>query len=131
MRWSGPYSGRHRLPVGVVGSESDSSPLSRRLAGSAMTLAGRRVLITAMSAVGTAIVARLVGVADFGQLSSALAASFLAAAASDFGFSLVLSRDLATDVAARGRLLRAGVHVQVAWSLVPTAAWPSWPSRVA
>ena len=72
-----------------------------------MVLAGRRVIVQAMSVIGTAIIARALGVESFGQLSSALAAYWLAASASDFGFSLVLGRDLAAHPDGRGRLLRA------------------------
>jgi O-antigen/teichoic acid export membrane protein len=99
-----------------------NAPLAERIAASALTLAARRVLVTGMSAVGTAVVARLLGVGSFGELSSALAAFWLAAALSDFGFGLVLGRDLAFDPPARGRLLRAALHVQVAWSLLPALA---------
>jgi O-antigen/teichoic acid export membrane protein len=87
-----------------------------------MILAGRRVLTTAMSVIGTVIIARALGVASFGQLSSALAAYWLAASVSDFGFSLVLGRDLAAHPDGRGRMLRASFQVGVLWSLVPAAA---------
>jgi len=87
-----------------------------------MVLAGRRVIVQAMSMIGTAIIARALGVDSFGQLSSALAAYWLAASASDFGFSLVLGRDLAAHPDGRGRLLRASYRVGVLWSLAPAAA---------
>jgi O-antigen/teichoic acid export membrane protein len=87
-----------------------------------MVLAGRRVIVQAMSIIGTAIIARALGVESFGQLSSALAAYWLAASASDFGFSLVLGRDLALHPDGRGRLLRASFQVGVLWSLIPAAA---------
>jgi O-antigen/teichoic acid export membrane protein len=94
-------------------------PLAQTVARSAMTLFGRRVLISAMTVTGTAVIARSLGAASFGQLSAALAAYWLAAGASDFGFSLVLGRDLAAEPERRGRLLRASIQVQGAWSLVP------------
>jgi O-antigen/teichoic acid export membrane protein len=98
------------------------SLLSKQLAGSTMVLAGRRALVQGMSVVGTAIIARALGVESFGQLSSALAAYWLAAAATDFGFSLVLGRDLAAHPDGRGRLLRASFQVGVLWSVAPVAA---------
>lgn len=95
-------------------------PLAAAVGRSAMLLAGRRVFIMVLLAVGTALVARFLGPAEFGQLSAALAVFALASAATDFGFSLVLGRELATDEAQRGRLLRAGVRAQTAWSLLIT-----------
>jgi O-antigen/teichoic acid export membrane protein len=89
--------------------------LPRRVAGSALTLAGRSALISVLGAGTTAIVARLLGVGSFGELSSALAAYALALAATDFGFSLVLGRELAVDPAGRGRLWRANCQVQGMW----------------
>ncbi len=98
------------------------SMLSKQVAGSTMVLAGRRVLTTAMGVIGTAIIARMLGVVSFGQLSAALAAYWLAASVSDFGFSLVLGRDLAAHPEGRGRMLRASFQVGVLWSLVPAGA---------
>lgn len=90
--------------------------LSAAVARSVILLAGRRVLIMAMTAVGTALVARFLGPSDFGQLASALAALTLANAAADFGFSLVLGRELSAAESDRGALLRAAVQAQTAWS---------------
>ena len=87
-----------------------------------MVLAGRRVLTMAMNVIGTAVIARVLGVDSFGQLSSALAAYWLAASVGDFGFSLVLGRDLAADPDGRGRMLRASFQVGLLWSLVPAGA---------
>ena len=85
-------------------SQARDRGVAQQIAGSAVTLLGRRVLVTVMTAVGTAVVARALGAASFGQLSSAFAACWLAAAASDFGISLVLGRDLAAEPERRGRL---------------------------
>lgn len=101
---------------------TDGESVAVRVAGSALTLTARRFLFTALSAAVTAVVARLLGVGEFGQLSSALAAYWLAAAASDFGFSLALGRELAARPEEQGRLLRAGVRLQVAVSVLPTLA---------
>ena len=90
--------------------------LAGRVAGSALTLAGRRGVVMVLTTISTAVVARALGVAEFGVLSSALAMYTLALAATDFGFSLVLGRDLAVDVADRSRLLRTAYQVQLAWA---------------
>ena len=95
---------------------SPQGSLAGRVAGSALTLAGRRAVVMVLTATSTAVVARALGVAEFGLLSSALAMYMLALAATDFGFSLVLGRDLAVDAANRGRLLRTAYQVQLAWA---------------
>lgn len=96
-------------------------PLARRLAGSASVLVGRRIVLTVLGATATAVVARAVDTRSFGQLSSALAAMFIAAAVSDFGFSLVLGRRLASEPGREGSLLRATLQVQLAWTVLPAA----------
>jgi O-antigen/teichoic acid export membrane protein len=96
------------------------STLSRKVAGSASILVGRRVAVMAMSAAGTAVVARLLDVASFGFLAAGLAAFWLASSLVDFGFGLLLGRDLAAHPDGRGRLLRAVLQVQVLWALVVT-----------
>ena len=97
-------------------SPSPHGALAGRVAGSALTLAGRRAVVMVLTAISTAVVARALGVAEFGVLSSALAMYTLALAASDFGFSLVLGRDLAVDVVDRSRLLRTAYQVQLGWA---------------
>jgi O-antigen/teichoic acid export membrane protein len=95
--------------------------LTDRIARSALGLAGRRVAITLLSGLSTAVVARLLGPAEYGQLASALATWTLVLAGSDFGFTVALGRDLAVDPPRRGRILRAAFQLQSAWSL-PLAA---------
>lgn len=102
----------------MAGELSTASPLAARIAGSAMGLAGRRVVITLLSGLSTAVVARLLGPAGYGQFASAIATWTLVLAASDFGFTLALGRDLATHPPARGRLLRASFELQSLWSVV-------------
>ena len=75
----------------------------------------RRLLITALSAFATAVIARQYGAERFGGYASALAAYGLFSAAGDLGFTLLLGRELARDVAGRGRLMRATAQVQLAW----------------
>lgn len=48
----------------------------------------------ALGAVGAAAITRLLGPADYGQYAAAIATWSLLAAATDFGFSMMLSRDL-------------------------------------
>jgi O-antigen/teichoic acid export membrane protein len=91
--------------------------LARRIAGSASILVARRALVQLMTAVSTAVLARVLSGAEFGVLASAMALFYLALAASDFGFGFVLARDLAVS-ADRGGLLRAALRVQLAWSSV-------------
>jgi O-antigen/teichoic acid export membrane protein len=72
----------------------DSSEVARLAGNSAALLFLRRVLLQGASAISTAFVARQVGVADFGQLASALGLLGLFQALVDFGFSLVVAREL-------------------------------------
>ena len=70
-----------------------------------------------MTAVSTAVIARVLSGEHFGLLASALAVFYLALAASDFGFGFVLARDLAVSKD-KGGLLRTAIRVQLAWSVV-------------
>jgi O-antigen/teichoic acid export membrane protein len=92
--------------------------LTAQIADSALGLASRRVAITLLSGLSTAAVARLLGPAEYGQLASAIATWTLVLAASDFGFTLALGRDLAIDASRRGRVVRAAFQLQTAWSIV-------------
>ena len=77
-------------------------------------------MVQLMTAVSTAVVARVLTGEQFGLLASALALFYLALAASDFGFGFVLARDLAVSDD-RGALLRTAIRVQFAWSVVLAA----------
>jgi O-antigen/teichoic acid export membrane protein len=99
-------------------SVGGQAQLTDRVARSALGLAGRRVAITLLSGLSTAVVARLLGPAEYGQLASAIATWTLVLAASDFGFTLALGRDLAVDPPRRGRILRAAFQLQSLWSVV-------------
>jgi O-antigen/teichoic acid export membrane protein len=83
-----------------------------------LILGGRRLIVTALSIVATAIVARHLGPGEFGGLAAGTAVFGLALAASDLGFTLVLGREMAVDEPGRGRLLRAVLQVQTAWSVL-------------
>jgi O-antigen/teichoic acid export membrane protein len=90
--------------------------VAARIADSAIDLVGRRIALTAMTSVTTAVVARKLGVSEFGVLASALGAYYLALALVDLGFSLVLGRDLARHPETRGQLFRTALRVQGAWA---------------
>ncbi len=92
--------------------------LAKKIARVALAAGGRNLIITALSALSTAVVARQLGAGPFGAYVSALATAQLAISFGDLGFSLVLGRDLAPDVAGRGLLLRTVVEVQFAWTLL-------------
>jgi O-antigen/teichoic acid export membrane protein len=77
-----------------------------------MLLLLRRVLIIGISALSTAIVARRIGAGSFGVLASAQGLVFLLQGIADFGFSLVLARELAS-VPDKGKSL-VGASVVVA-----------------
>ena len=100
-------------------TETDEAPLLRRVAGSALNLVGRRAGILLISALSTAVVARGLGPTGYGQLASALAVWAIVLSASDIGFSLVLTRDLAVE-ARQGSLLRAAYQTQGVWAVVLT-----------
>lgn len=92
--------------------------LAKRVARVALAAGGRNLVITGLSALATALVARQLGAGSFGAYVSALATAQLAISFGDLGFSLVLGRELAPDVKGRGLLLRTVVEVQFAWTLL-------------
>jgi O-antigen/teichoic acid export membrane protein len=98
----------------IVGSEL----VGRRLAGSAARLAGRQAMITLLSGVGTVAITRLLGPSAYGAYASVIATWALLSAAADFGFSLMLSRDLATHPHLHRPMLRSAYEVGTAWSLL-------------
>lgn len=80
----------------------------------------RRVLVMILTAVTTAVVARKLGGVEFGVYGSAFGLSQLLIALSDFGFSLVLGRDLASDQARAPRLLWTVLWLQTFWCVALT-----------
>jgi len=111
-------------PALAPGSPAPPPPepprVSERIAGSAANFAGRRVALLVISALGTTLVTRLLGPNEYGQYASAIATWTLLSAAADFGFSLVLARDLAPDEAERSAILRAAYDVGGLWSVALT-----------
>ena len=106
------------LVGGAAAGEDHDPDLMSRVAGSTVSLAGRRVVLTALSGVSVAFVARLLGPTEYGQLAAAIATFTLLLALSDFGFTLTLSRDLAKHPENREAILRAAFQVQSVWALV-------------
>jgi O-antigen/teichoic acid export membrane protein len=115
-----PEAGAHAMTAPEPRDPSAERELMRRVAGSTVSLAGRRVAVTALSGLSIAFVARALGPSQYGQLGAAVATFNLLLALSDFGFSLTLSRELARDDRARLALLRAAFHVQSAWAVLLT-----------
>lgn len=90
--------------------------VAQRVTSAALLLIGRRVLVTGLSVVATSVAARMLGVDEFGQLSSALATFYLLLAVSDFGFGLVLARRLSQPGNDPGSVSRAGTQLQLGWA---------------
>lgn len=96
---------------------AEDRSLSAKVAGSAASLFVRRIVVTAVSAVATAVLARQLGVADFGAYSSGLATYYLLCSVQDFGFGYTLARRLGQGRADDGELTRSMIRLQVWWSL--------------
>ena len=85
--------------------------LARVIGGSAAILVVRRIAITLAGALTTAVIARRLGTVHFGELASAQGLLFLFQTIVDFGFSLVVARELARS-AKGGVLLGAAMFVE-------------------
>jgi O-antigen/teichoic acid export membrane protein len=92
----------------------------KQIASSAGILFVRRTVVSVLSAISTAVIARTLGSAMFGSFSAALAVYYLFMSAGDLGFSLVLGRELAVAPADRGAFTRAATHVMTAWAVILT-----------
>src|SRR5436309_2887969 len=62
--------------------------------------------------------ARVLGSTGYGVYGSAVATSALLGAMADFGFGMMLSRDMAEDSARHRPLLRSAYEVASGWSLI-------------
>ena len=92
------------------------------MAGSAVMLTVRRLALTSVSAIASAVIARLLGPAGYGPFVSALTIFAFALGFVDFGFSLYLAREMARAPARRAELLSATLQVQTLWALAATAS---------
>jgi O-antigen/teichoic acid export membrane protein len=101
---------------------------TQRIARAATIVLGRRIQLTVLAGVSTAVIARVLSPANYGSLQNSLAIWTLVVAFSDFGFTLALSRDLAIHHQDRPALLRTAFRVQGLWSLLLAAvcAGRSW-----
>jgi O-antigen/teichoic acid export membrane protein len=97
-----------------------SPALSRKIGGSAANFAIRRIALIGISAVGTLLVTRFIGPTRYGDYASAIATWTIVTAAADFGFSLVLARDLGANELDRPQLLRASYEVGLVWAAALT-----------
>ena len=96
--------------------------LADRMAQSALLLTVRRVLITVVSGLSAALIARFLGPARYGPFASAMTICTFALATVDFGFGIYLAREMARRPAARPLLLSATLQVQIAWASLTTIA---------
>jgi O-antigen/teichoic acid export membrane protein len=104
-------------------TESDrieDSTVASRAASSAFLLLTRRVLVVIVSAVSTALVARHIGSGGFGIFASSQTFALLLAGIADFGFSIVLSRELASSMTGRQGILGAAVWTATTSSVLAT-----------
>lgn len=102
--------------VDETGEGRTVAGVAQRVTSAAALLVGRRVLVTGLSVLATSVTARMLGVDEFGQLSSALATFYLLLAVSDFGFGLVLARRLSQPGSDPGSVSRAGTQLQLVWA---------------
>jgi O-antigen/teichoic acid export membrane protein len=106
------------IPDPQPAAAHDEPALMRRIAGSTVSLSGRRFAITALSGLSVAFVARALGPANYGELASAIATFNLLLGLSDFGFSLTISRELATREHEGRALMQAAFELQSIWALL-------------
>jgi O-antigen/teichoic acid export membrane protein len=86
------------------------------LARSVFHLLGRFGAITFLSGLGTIAIIRLLGSTGYGQYAAAVATWAVLGATADFGFSLMLSRDLPHLEGSHRPILRSAYEVATAWS---------------
>ncbi len=84
----------------------------------AVDLVGRLGLVTALGAIATIAITRLLGPTGYGTYASAIATAGVLGAAADLGLSVMLSRDAAGSPAAHRPMLRAAYEIAVAWAAV-------------
>jgi len=112
-----PYGGGLATRGACVGpTDSSGQTLIRKVGGSALNLAARFGLITLISAITTIAITRLLLPTGYGIYGSAVATSAVLGAVSDFGFSTMLSRDMADQPVQHRSLLRAAYEVALSWS---------------
>jgi O-antigen/teichoic acid export membrane protein len=99
---------------------TEGSSIAARAASSAFLLLTRRVIVVIVSAVSTALIARHIGTGGFGIYASSQTFGALLAGIADFGFSIILSRELASSVKGREGVLGASIWTATVTSVVAT-----------
>jgi O-antigen/teichoic acid export membrane protein/O-antigen ligase len=102
----------------ALGEARGESRLVLNLARSVFHLLGRYGAITILSGLGTIAIIRLLGSSDYGQYAAAVATWAVLGATADFGFSLMLSRDLPHFEGPHRPILRSAYEIATAWSAV-------------
>ena len=105
--------------------EPDPAAFHRLVAGTARlaTATGvRQVLSVVVLALTAATVARCLGPQSFGVYSGGTAAYNLLSGLLDFGFSMVLVRELTRDTTGQGRLVSTAMGAQALWASILTVA---------
>ena len=131
-------SGEGAKPVPAQDGPPATPTIAARSASSAVLLLARRVVIMGVAAVSVAVVARRIGVVNFGIFASAQGLTLLLAGIADFGFSIVLSREMASAPEQRGSVIGTSVVVASAGGLlaavvqiaVALAAGPGTPRSI-
>jgi O-antigen/teichoic acid export membrane protein len=90
----------------------------RNLARSVLHLVGQFGVITFLSGLSTVAITRLLGPTSYGQYAAAVATWSVLGATADFGFSLMLSRDIPHLKESHRSVLRAAYQVATGWSAV-------------
>src|ERR1700722_19824658 len=104
------------LVVAAPPTDQGGASLIRRVGGSAVNLVGQFGVLTLVSTITTVAITRLLHPAGYGVYGSAVATAAVLGAAADFGFSVMLSRDMADRPERHRSLLRAAYHVGLLWS---------------
>lgn len=101
--------------VGTIDTAPEPK-LVRNLARSVFHLLGRYGAMTLLSGLGTIAITRLLGPSSYGEYAAAVATWAVLGAAADFGFTLMLSRDLPHIDVSHRTILRAAYEVAIGWS---------------
>ncbi len=106
----------------VEGARPDpGSDMADKVVSASLLLVVRRGGVLVATGLSTAVVARVLAPGAYGTLQAALAAWSIVLALADFGFSLVMTRELAAEPELRARRLRTAYEVQGLWCVLVTA----------
>lgn len=105
-----------------AGRSDELVSVAHRVARSASALALRQGGVLVLGGLGAAAITRMLGPASYGEYAAAIATWSLLGAAADFGFSLVLARDLGGHRELHRSMLRSAYQVGTMWSLALAVA---------